>query len=298
MFFRKPYYICILICLLFLSCSTFIDTTREPFDPFSSPYVASGYVVIDYSFKNEQPIALSGNLVFLPPGEEDRAFSLAKENNIVIFGRLNRNAAQFRHLIYFIPERRRPGNFPFTFNVFKDTFRWDGRFIFNGNYIEANKRIFSYSGHEDRSNRTIVLDRAYSNNTSMQFNRRHVSDLILVPHIPPYQFGKFIFGGYEFNFYAVVEKDYRVLDRNFTEADRARIKESRTVVSTIAEFFVQSDQRFQILNSSNIVVAELIGNTYIIYDSLPKQKWSNMKESIALLYSYRLIVRRLLRIRR
>jgi hypothetical protein len=64
-------------------------------------------------------------------------------------------------------------------------------------------------------------------------------------------------------------------------------------VDNLAKFFLKQGQKFQLVDKSDVVVAEIYGDTYTLYDTLPESEWEAMKQNIGMFYVYRLIVRAL-----
>ncbi|MDR2052199.1 MAG: hypothetical protein LBP80_02200 [Treponema sp.] len=65
-------------------------------------------------------------------------------------------------------------------------------------------------------------------------------------------------------------------------------------VETTAYNFLRDEQKFQILDNSGTVVAELRQDIYKLYDSLPREEWEGMKQALALFHAFRYLAKRLL----
>jgi hypothetical protein len=125
----------------------------------------------------------------------------------------------------------------------------------------------------------------------MVFNN-YISEADAVREIPPYYWGKFISSGGEYKLYAVVEDDYYARYPDFTQRERRKISGVRRIDS-LAKFFLKEGQKFQLVDKSGAVVAEIYGDLYTIFDTLPEAEWEGMKHNIGMFYVYRLIARAL-----
>jgi hypothetical protein len=62
----------------------------------------------------------------------------------------------------------------------------------------------------------------------------------------------------------------------------------------LARFFLKEGQKFQLVDKNGTVAAEIYGNVYTIYDTLPESEWEDMKQqNIGMFYVYRSIARAL-----
>jgi hypothetical protein len=115
-------------------------------------------------------------------------------------------------------------------------------------------------------------------------------------HKPPYLWGELVFSGKAYRVFSVIEEDYYEKYSDFTERERGGkwygYVGSR--VEKTANNFLRDGQKFQILDSSGTVVAELHKDSYTLYDTLPQTEWNNMKQALALFQTFRITAKRLL----
>jgi hypothetical protein len=168
---------------------------------------------------------------------------------------------------------------------------WEGEIV-NGTAQEAKLDIYVYAVSNSGFSRKAVLKSAKMPSAEMEFNN-YISTADVVHEIPPYYWGRFISisSGAEYKLYAVVEDNYYARYPGFKQRERRKTGSSR--VDSLAKFFLKQGQKFQLVDKSDVVVSEIYGNTYMLYDTLPESEWEAMKQNIGMFYVYRLIARAL-----
>jgi hypothetical protein len=90
-----------------------------------------------------------------------------------------------------------------------------------------------------------------------------------------------------------LKRPYYAKYPDFSQRERTELTISSRVETT-AYNFLRKAQKFQILNKSDAVVAELSENNYTLYDTLPQTEWDDMKQALALFHAFRYIAKGLL----
>jgi hypothetical protein len=127
--------------------------------------------------------------------------------------------------------------------------------------------------------RLFVLDSAVTETVSIEMND-YITTSSFVRHMPPHSWGEFVLGGRAYRIFSVVEGVY------YGWRD--------TRAESTAYEFLRDGQKFQITDNARAVVAELQGDAYTLYDTLPEAERDRMKQALALFYAFRYIARGLL----
>jgi hypothetical protein len=101
------------------------------------------------------------------------------------------------------------------------------------------------------------LESAKTATAEMEFNN-YISEADIVPETPPYYWGRFISSGSEYKLYAVAEENYYAKHPDFTQRERKGMGGSR--VDSLARFFLKEGRKFQLVDKSGAVAAEIYGN--------------------------------------
>jgi hypothetical protein len=125
----------------------------------------------------------------------------------------------------------------------------------------------------------IVLDSATTETVSVEMND-YITTNNFARHMPPRSWGDFVLGGRAYQIFSVVEGVYY----GWRDARAG---------STAYEF-LRNGQKFQITDNALAVVAELQGDAYTLYDTLPEAERDSMKQALALFYAFRYIAQGLL----
>jgi hypothetical protein len=127
--------------------------------------------------------------------------------------------------------------------------------------------------------RLFVLDSAVTETVSIEMND-YITTSSFVRHMPPHSWGEFVLSGRAYRIFSVVEGVYYGWRSSWAE-------------STAYEF-LRDGQKFQITDNARAVVAELQGDAYTLYDTLPEAERDSMKQALALFYAFRYIAQGLL----
>jgi hypothetical protein len=170
-------------------------------------------------------------------------------------------------------------------------FIWDGEITFND--VKKNAQFDIYTYRLIGGDKLIEMINAKKPQSGMEFTYV-VTDVDGVIAKPPFKWGKFISAVTSYGLYSGVETNYYATYPYFSKAEWEKEKwsPSSTNLDSYFKFFLKPGQKFQLVNKAGEVVAEIFGNTYTIYDTLPQSEWASMKQNMALFYVYRLIARR------
>jgi hypothetical protein len=295
-------------------CSSFETALKSALDAVFNVPAAED---IDYSYPATGAAAQEGAIVFKSkPALLEKLFYNpalpvpADESEIVVyFGfetegfrwdwDLDMDAALLKLLLEWIPPERSGGRGAILWgDVDKHYGKCD--ILFGNASREGELRIRRHPAKPTDStirknsgfNPLIVLDSATTENVSVEMN-----DYIsggktshLIRHIPPYPWGELVLSGRAYRIFSVVEKAYYAMYPDFSQEERKGYAGSNRVETTAGNF-LRKEQRFQILDNSDAVVAELSENNYTLYDTLPQTEWDDMKQALALFYAFRILAR-------
>jgi hypothetical protein len=105
----------------------------------------------------------------------------------------------------------------------------------------------------------------------------------------PCPLGNFTTGQNTYKLYMTVEVEYILMNNSALPNEEIRQKHSffeKEEVKFSNQFYGQ-DQKFQVVDGNNTVAAEICGNVYTVYDTLPEQELPAIKRDIAWFYMYR-----------
>jgi hypothetical protein len=108
----------------------------------------------------------------------------------------------------------------------------------------------------------------------------YITTSSFIRHMPPQEWGELVLSGRAHRIFSVIEGVY------YGWRD--------TRAESTAYEFLRKEQKFQILDHSDAVVAELQENNYTLYDTLPQTEWDDMKQALALFHAFRHLARGLL----
>jgi hypothetical protein len=253
---------------------------------------------IDYSYPASGAVAATGSVVFkFKPGFWEKLFRNppppipANENEIIVYLGF---VIDFSWDSGWIPPERSGGTGAL---LWAETDKRVGKYdILFGNASRQGQLVMRKhpSNPKGVEPRLIVLDSATTETVSVEMN-----DFIaggrtghVVRYTPPYWWGDLVLRGKAYRIFAVIEEDYYAKYPDFSQRERKGKLGSR--VETTAHFFLKPEQKFQITDNFRVVMAELRGDAYTLYDTLPQAEWDDMKQALALLHAFRYIARRLL----
>jgi hypothetical protein len=263
---------------------------------------------IDYSYPVTGAVAQGGAIVFKSkPGLLEKLFYNpaphvpADESEIVVCpGLLHFN---WKSLAEWIPPERSGGTGALLWGGETDEYAGKCDILFGNASSEGELRIRKHqSDQTDKNSIIVVLDGATTGTVSIAMNNfiASGSTIHVLRHMPPYSWGEFVLSGRAYRIFSVVEEAYYAKYPDFSQRERGINRNGLTFgyigsrVETTAGNFLRKEQKFQILDNSDAVVAELQENNYTLYDTLPQTEWDGMKQALALFHAFRRLARGLL----
>jgi hypothetical protein len=264
----------------------------------------------DFSYPVTGNIAETGTFAYFPQGltqneKIDEFFSgnSAKEKapppaprgtDIIVSGLLKTRGLFDDGFVTKIQSKNPNGGGYFSDIAHNINYVWEGEIAFDGK--NKKSRFDIYTHVLDGVVKLIETYRADKQKTGVEFMYA-VTDADTVLAKPPFKWGIFQCDAASYSLYSGVETNYYATYPSFhpLEWNTARWRYAAphaTHIDTYFTFFLKPAQKFQLVNQSGAVVAEIFGNIYTIYDTLPESDWDSMKENMALFYVYRLIARR------
>jgi hypothetical protein len=175
---------------------------------------------------------------------------------------------------YSYPQKNKniPANILLFSEKYHTLYKWDGDILFADETYKANI-VLDVEGDESGDyNKIILLDSAKTAYTSFEFTGVIGSGIFFeaspesgAPNFP-WWVGDFSSGNKTYRPYATTEVEM------FISYDTS-------------ETFFYPQQKFQIVDASNAVVAEIQDGAYTLYDTLPEIERDTMKQNIALFYA-------------
>jgi hypothetical protein len=278
-------------------CSSFEAALLSLLDDSKVPAVED----MDYSYPASGGVVAEGTIAFkFKPGFWEKLFHNPKppapinESEILVY-------MDLRKAVWFWPwlPEKRGGPYLLIFNGDSDQYTAKGDIVFGNARHRGKLIIWKYPVEKTNDNfRLIVLKSASIETVSVEMNNFIAtgSTIYVVRSIPPYWWGDLVLRGKAYRIFAVIEEDYYTKYPDFSQKERgdARRGFPDSRVETTAHFFLKPERKFQITDNSRVVMAELRGDVYTLYDTLPQAEWDDMKQALALLHAFRYIASRLL----
>jgi hypothetical protein len=293
-----PIKIAFLTALFALSgCSSFEAMLTSLLNGSEVPAVED----IDYSYPTSGNVAAAGSIVFrFKPRFWEKLFrnpespAPANESEILIYMNL-------RKAVWFWPwlPEERGGPYLLIFNESADQYTAKGDIVFGSARRNGKLIIWKYPVETTDDNfRLIVLMSANTETVSVEMNNfiASGSTIHVLHYTPPYYWGDLVLRDKAYRIFSVIEEDYYAKYPDFSQKERGS-KQRGFVggrVETTAHNFLRSEQKFQITDNSRVVMAELYGDVYTLYDTLPQTEWDAMKQALALFHAFRVIAGRLI----
>jgi hypothetical protein len=314
-------------CLLsvLLSGCLSISSDGKNWDPYSFPATTEEHD-IDYSYPVTEKIAETGTILykrdaytqfdFFPKlsGKEYPLTPPLNDTEIFVSGTVAGGGAANALFIH-IPAKSAKGTPEIHWTPYDYEYTWRGEIAFDGAVQTAMISFNLYASDQEGKLLMVVLNSAISpfkntgmfsgfrkwftnkkpndresHGVNMEFNT-YLSRVSVVEKEPPYQWGIFILDDRKYTIYAVIEDNYYAMYPDFTQMERGKNAWFGSRVTSRADFFLKKGQKFQIVNIDGVVVSELFGDVYRIYDTLPEHEWGDIKRNLAMLYVFRLITR-------
>jgi hypothetical protein len=295
-----------LTALLVLSgCSSFAERLRAWQEGLKVPTED-----IDYSYPVSGNVAAQGTIVFkYKPGFWEKLFHNpeppvpANESEIVVYlGFVVDFSRIFDWRSGWIPPEQSGGEGRFLLG---ETDGYVGKCdILFGNASRKGEIVIWKNPSETSANvpTTVLLDSATTETISVEMNDYISSGKTshVVRSMPPYLWGKLVLSGRAYRIFSVIEESYYAMYPDFSQRERGtvwhglRFGFAGSRVETTAHNFLRDEQKFQVLDNSGEVVAELRRDSYTLYDTLPQTEWEDMKQALALFYAFRYIAERIL----
>lgn len=279
---RKPFGFVIFFPLFFFSCIAIYNYTIDE----------AGF--IDHSFQTEGDNIEQGSIGIL----KQRMFPLFNipigktkppQADIAIAGYLQEKAPDKIALKNF--ESRNEGELDtFMITGFRRDYRWIGSVTMNNQTSELNFRFEGYTPTEDIKYLSFELTETKSGDRielNRHLNRHRVSSF-------PYLLGSFYIKETCYSLYIAKEIEYALTSSTIPEEKLFTyhpdlLEGDRELINLV----FRRDQKFQVVNEARQGVANMQGDSYILYDTLPISDRQAMKLLIAQLYTFIRVARQL-----
>jgi riboflavin synthase len=260
--------------------------------------------LLDYSFPATGNIAMEGYLAYRPkptfyyaPIREPEGFVPSHDTEIIIIGNLFNREALTNMAFIVIPGRNTGGLPEIHWTPYQYRYIWDGEIVFDTMTQKAKLDLYVHASDKEGEYKIVVLKKAQTQDAHIDFTYL-IKAARAVPQPPPFRWGEFVTGDDSaYTLYAVREENYYIKYPDYTEADRKKLKMSvigsSSQTDSLSEFFLKPEQKFQLLDKTGVVAAEIMGNRYVIHDTVPESEWDAMRQNIGLFYVFRLIARKI-----
>jgi hypothetical protein len=265
----------VLFCALLLgACHTFSITEGGSID---RAFPVEGVIVE----KGTLGIAKQSWTNWLPFAKKD-SFPNA---DIGILGQLQESKDMLRTLWSDVKSKNEGELDTVMLGAYRWDFQWNGSVNIQNQPSEIRLRFEGYSADEKGYHMTFVLPDAKSPDTDrIEFNRRLDEYEILTM---PYRLGSFYIGGVCYPLYITQEVDYALASDGIPEEElRERRDELLRGYRNLTSLVFRRDQKFQVVNEANIGVADIQGDAYTLYDTLPEADRTALRRLIAQLYTF------------
>jgi hypothetical protein len=232
---------------------------------------------VDHSYPVSAEVTETGALTYTKAALFSKNKKAPVDGEIIVYGQI-KEPGEPRGIMRIgaYPQKNKniPEHILFLAEKYHALYKWDGDILFADETYKANivldAECDSVSGDGDK---IILLDSAKTDYTGFEFTGV-IGNWIFFEASPesgastfPWWVGDFISGNKHktYQLYAVTEV------------------ETVPPYDTKATFFYEP-QKFQIVDASNAVVAEIQNGAYTLYDTLPEVERDTMKQNIALFY--------------
>jgi hypothetical protein len=171
----------------------------------------------------------------------------------------------------------------FIINMRHDVYNWKGTIEYSGVMVNADVSIDVYG---DKETRIFVLHKARIEQTTSSIKMREAWDMYNDFEFP-YWIGNFSIGMNEYRIFFVLDDEYTVSSSKTALSDDEKeyylAQHSDTMRNLyFFDYLFREDQKFQIISNAGTVVAEICGDTYLLYDALPEHERGSIKQNIGI----------------
>jgi hypothetical protein len=168
-------------------------------------------------------------------------------------------------------------------------YRWTGSLTMDNQTSELTFAFNGYDTNDDGYHLNFELE-TIKKQDHIELN--HILDDHVIPSIP-YRLGSFYIGGIRYPLYIVLEYEYEI-ESSMPKEDIIKqtpylLKDEKSMYNIV----FRRDQKFQIVNELNQGVADIQGDAYTLYHTLPVSAKPGMKRLIAQMYTFIRIARQL-----
>ncbi|MDR0706350.1 MAG: hypothetical protein LBF60_00545 [Treponema sp.] len=255
--------------------------------------------VIDHSFETTGSVIESGYLTYVFPRQE----KLKPRNGINISGNIRRlDDSPRKVMAKWVHPNEDETIFIGPWYV---VYQWDGAFTFDGKTEQAEMFLHAYSGGEEGRGKLLeysgdpsfprIGDEGFSHTTDANKEYMELRTLVSRDIIRnfPFPLGTFMAEKNTYKLYLTKEAEYVLVNDSKMSDEEI---ERRTGIfdqneNDLARLFYRQGQKFQAVDDSGAVVAEICDDSYTLYDTLPKEDLPAVKRDIAWFYTYRSLTR-------
>jgi riboflavin synthase len=260
--------------------------------------------LLDYSFPVTGNIAMEGYLIYRPDPKsyyptirEPEGFVPSHDAEIIITGKISYRESSTNMAFIVIPGRNTGGLPEIHWTPYQYRSVWNGEIVFDTMTQKAKLDLYVHAADTKGEYKMAVLKKAQTQDAHIDY-AYYITAAEAVPQKPPYRWADFFTrDDTAYALYAVREENYYIKYPDYTEADRKKSKlsyiDAAPWADSLSEFFLKPEQKFQLLDKTGVVAAEIMGNRYVIYDTVPESEWDAMRQNIGLFYVFRLIARKI-----
>jgi hypothetical protein len=173
------------------------------------------------------------------------------------------------------------------FNPYRWEYQWNGSVSIHGEESEFRFRFQGYTTDSEGRYVSFVLPEENSPDR-LEFNRILGGFGVEISSFP-YPLASFYAGGIRYPLYVALEPEYMISSDKVSEEELRSKREA--ILSTykernLAALVFRRDQKFQVVNKAGLGVAEIQGDTYTLYDTLPESDRPAMRRLIARFYAF------------
>jgi hypothetical protein len=268
-------------CMMLLLIVSFISCTSSP------AFIETG-VVIDNSYPIIGNIVETGKLSYVEQGILSNKKLPSPQKGITGIGKVF--SLGFGETTTQLKYKNINQPIILLLNHRHEQFRWNGNIFYDGDTVQARVVIDIY-GREKMA--YFVLNSATTATSYIDFNGS-IHESGGVTEIP-YWFGTFFSSNGMYRLYGVCENEYQINPDNTLlsddEKEKAMALYKENYSNAVSNFFLDTNQKFQIIDNEDNVVAEIKDDAYTLYDTLPELERINMKQNIGLFHIFYSLVR-------
>jgi hypothetical protein len=255
--------------------------------------------ILDHSFKAAGSVIETGYLTYTKDTILPRRQKGAPRDGIQISGKLRRmgNAPSKLPMLTLSSD-----NETLRIGYWHQVYQWNGAIILDGKTEQAELFLHAYSGDKDGYGKSFeysgnqVTFRPGESGFTSDENKKYIelrSFPVGVVTNFPCPLGNFTTEQNTYKLYMTIEVEYILI--NDSELSDQEIEQKygffRREENEFPNLFYRQNQKFQVVDRDNAVVAEIIDDVYKLYDTLPEHDLSAVKRDIAWFYMYRYLTK-------